>query len=83
MSLLAIAGLCVSCQKETNFLIEKSQPEGEVITLALLEVPIEYLDIPDNLTDISTVDILEPGEAYVILGNFNGNIPHNGNEGKK
>ncbi|MCD8044691.1 MAG: hypothetical protein LUH10_16785 [Tannerellaceae bacterium] len=83
LSLMALAGLSVSCQKETDFVKEEPQPEGEVVSSALLEVPFEYLEIPDDVTDITTVDILQPGEEYVILGNFNGNIPHNGNEGEK
>lgn len=83
MSLMAIAGLCVSCQKETDFVTEEPQIEGEVINLALIDVPLQYLDIPTDVIDISTVNTLVPGQSYVVLGNFSGNIPHYGNNGEK
>ncbi|MCD7850269.1 MAG: hypothetical protein LUH63_11330 [Parabacteroides sp.] len=83
VSLIAITGLCVSCQNETDFLTEEPQIEGEVITLALIDVPLRYLEIPEDVIDISTADSLEHGQSYVVLGNFSGNIPHYGNNGEK
>ncbi|MCD8177414.1 MAG: hypothetical protein LUE98_08310 [Tannerellaceae bacterium] len=83
MSLMGIAGLCVSCQQETDFVVEEPQIEGEVITLALIDVPLQYLDVPEDVIDISTVNSLVPGQSYVVLGNFSGNIPHYGNNGEK
>ncbi len=78
---LSVLGVVTACQEETDFNV--NQAVESVQARALIEVPYEYLEFPDDAIDISTVTSLEAGQFYYIEGNFSGNIPHYGNSGEK
>ncbi|MCD8263444.1 MAG: hypothetical protein LUD02_04175 [Tannerellaceae bacterium] len=78
---LMMLSLLVGCQQEeTEF---TTQPEEVLQTRAAFEVPLQYPEVPDDAIDVTTVSVLEPGQAYVILGNYSSNLPHYGNTGEK
>ncbi|MCC8186726.1 MAG: hypothetical protein LIP08_04240 [Bacteroides sp.] len=83
LPLLAITMLVTSCQEESEFVAGQQTGETTVITRALIDIPYEYLEVPDDVIDITTVSSLQAGQSYIILGNYNGNLPHYGNSGEK
>ncbi|MCD8031825.1 MAG: hypothetical protein LUF85_13640 [Bacteroides sp.] len=83
LPVLAIAVSMSSCQEESEFVGGPQTDETTVTTRALVDLPIEYLEVPDDAIDVSTVTSLEPGKEYIILGNYSGNLPHYGNSGEK
>ncbi len=83
LPLLAVALLVTSCQEESEFVAGQQAGDTTVSTRALIDLPNEYLEGLDDAIDVSTVTSLQPGQKYIIVGNYSGNLPYYGNSGEK